>query len=308
MEYLFKKDINNWNDWGAVFQSIGDFKDLIKAIYINEGLLGYDQISKLTPGTNAVFKVSKYVIKIFAPKESGANTDSDYNAELKSMQRAIGMGINAPTIISASSIQDKYLFRYLIMEYIDGQEANKVLINYSIDKKRCFVKRLKDNLQKLNTKPKQQVNSNSTQERVIENKRWNKFSDSIRAQIRDIVMNYKLSQYVYVHGDITGDNVIIDTKDNLFIIDFADSLIAPVEYEYPAIVFDLFNFDVQMIHEYFKNLDYDIFIERLFIGTLLHEFGSYFVEVIYNKCTRKDISKLSDINEIKRLIYSEFKI
>ncbi|WDV48043.1 phosphotransferase [Clostridiaceae bacterium M8S5] len=307
MNYLFKKSINNWDDWGAVFQSISDFRELIKKIYLKEGLLGYDDISNLTPGTNAVFKAGKYAIKIFAPKESGANTDSDYRAELKSMQKAINMGLNAPTIVAASSIQDKYLFRYLIMDYIDGQEANKVLKNYSNNKKKAFVNKLRNNLHKLNIKPRDQVNGNLIQERIIKNKRWTKFNDSIKEQIIDIVMNYKLSEYVYVHGDLIGDNIIIDSKDNIFIIDYADSIIAPVEYEYPPMAFDLFNFDTQMIHEYFKDLEYDTLVEKLFIGTLMHEFGSYFVEIIYNKCTNDEVSNLLDIKEIKNMIYSLLK-
>ena len=69
------------------------------------------------------------------------------------MKRAISSGINTPNIMAASYVNDKYLFRYIIMDYIDGQEASKVLVNYSSYEKLGFVHRLKDNLNKLNSKP-----------------------------------------------------------------------------------------------------------------------------------------------------------
>jgi len=308
MEYLFRKDIYDWNSWGEVYQSISDFQELIKAIFIKENLSGYEQISNLTPGTNAVFKVGNYVIKIFAPKESGANTDIDYNAEMSSIKSAITGGINTPRVITASYIEDRYVFRYFIMDYIDGQEAGNVLKSYSSHQKLNFVHKLKENLYKLNTIPIEQVNPDSIKKRAINNIRWDKYTDAIKAQISDILMSHNLSPLTYVHGDITADNVMVDVNEDLFIIDFADSTIAPIEYEYPPIIFDLFDFDQEMIHEFMKGIDYDVFIEKLFVSTLLHEFGAFFVKDIYKKCTGNDIDELTDIYEIKRLIYSKFLI
>ncbi|WBW96434.1 aminoglycoside phosphotransferase family protein [Oceanirhabdus sp. W0125-5] len=307
MKNLFKKDIIDWNSWGTVFQSIDDFKELIEEIFIRENLKGYDEISNLTPGTNAVFKVGTYVIKIFAPKESDANTDSDYIAEMDAMKRALYKDINTPNIIAAGSIEDKYLFRYFIMDFINGKEASDVLKDYSYSQKSNFVQKLKENLNKLNTKPKELNNGNFIKERAIHNERWNPYSPLIKSQIAEILRNYDLSQCVYVHGDITADNVMLDKNDNLFIIDFADSTIAPVEYEYPPIVFELFDYDHELIHEFTKEMDYDVFIDKLFISILLHDFGANFVHDIYKKYTGKSPNELRDIYEIKRLIYTNLK-
>lgn len=103
---VFIKEINGWKAWGNVFQSIGDFRNLIKEIFTKESLSDIEEIANLTPGTNAVFRVGSYVIKIFAPEEAGVNSDADFNAEMQAMQRTIAMGINTPKIIAASSIQD----------------------------------------------------------------------------------------------------------------------------------------------------------------------------------------------------------
>jgi hypothetical protein len=96
MAFLFRKEINDWPSWATVFQSIDEFRPLIRAIFEREMLEGVDRVSELTPGTNAVFRVGEYVIKIFAPEESGVNSDADYEAELQSMRRAQQQGIRTP--------------------------------------------------------------------------------------------------------------------------------------------------------------------------------------------------------------------
>lgn len=308
MKYLFNKDIIDWNSWGEVFQSIEDFRELIKAIFIKEKLTGYEDIWNLTPGTNAVFRVGNYVAKIFVPKESGYDSEKDYNVELEAMNMAIEKGINTPKVIVASSIKDKYLFRYIIMEYLNGKEASKVLNAYSYDKKMDFVDRLKVNLNKLNSEQIENIDSSFIIDKAINNKRWDKCSTEVKNQIIALLRNYKVDKCVYVHGDIIADNVMINEKRELFIIDFADSTIAPIEYEWPPIIFELFYFDKDMTKRFMGDMNYDEFIEKLFMAILLHEFGVNFVESIYEKYMGKDISHLKDIHEIKYLLKANFNL
>ena len=70
MNNEFLEEINDWNSWGKVFQSIAAFENLIKKIFKKENL-SCKEISRLTAGSNAVFKVGNFVIKIFAPIEAG---------------------------------------------------------------------------------------------------------------------------------------------------------------------------------------------------------------------------------------------
>jgi tRNA A-37 threonylcarbamoyl transferase component Bud32 len=98
-----------------------------------------------------VFKVDNLVVKIFAPVESGSNTEVDYNYEILGMKRAISLGINIPNVIAASYIEDKYLSRYIIMDYIYGKDAKDILKNYSANEKLAFVRQLKENIIKMNT-------------------------------------------------------------------------------------------------------------------------------------------------------------
>ena len=81
MSALFKEENFDWTSWGKVFQAAESFGPLIKYIF-KLHKLPFSSIEHCTPGTNAVFKVGSYIIKIFAPNESGMDTDSDYNTEL----------------------------------------------------------------------------------------------------------------------------------------------------------------------------------------------------------------------------------
>ena len=86
--YLFREEIRDWPSWGGVFQSLPAFRKLIEDIFNRERLAGANRISNLTPGTNAVFKVGDYVVKLFAPAESGLDTEHDYETELRATRRA----------------------------------------------------------------------------------------------------------------------------------------------------------------------------------------------------------------------------
>ena len=119
---LFRRDINDWTSWTGVFQSIDAWRPLIEYIFKREGLPLAD-VEHLTPGTNAVFKIGGFVIKIFAPLASGLDTAIDIQTETFAIKRLAAAGIAVPKILASSAIEDKYLFRYMIMEFIEGRSS-----------------------------------------------------------------------------------------------------------------------------------------------------------------------------------------
>ena len=293
--YLFNTDITNWDKWGKAFQNIDAFSLLIEHIYKKEGLL-FSEIENVSPGTNAVFSCGGYIIKIYAPKETGIK-ESEYPKELSALKRAYEHGVSVPKVVTYGTIHDRYDFSYLVMEKITGLEAGEVLKGFSDEQKYKFVQKLNHILSLINTKtpyckPK-------SIEGPLENQRWNSFSSEVRCQADSYLKSLVLSEAVYVHGDLTGENVIVNDGD-ISIIDFGDSKCAPFYYEYPPIVFELFNHDTQLVREFAKGKE--SFEEVLFSATLLHDFGPFFLRDICIKKLNKEPGKLEDLSEIRMYI------
>lgn len=115
----FTKTISSWEDWEIVYQDISAWRLLAKHILRTENLPS-SPIEPLTPGTNAVFRTGGYVIKIYAPLESGLDSSLDLHTERFATKRSEQLGIPVPRCIASGCIHDKYDFHYMIMPFIKG--------------------------------------------------------------------------------------------------------------------------------------------------------------------------------------------
>lgn len=299
MDYNFKDTITP-NTWGKLFQSIEAFKDLIYTIFKNEHLSIPKSIKNLTPGTNAVFRVDDYVIKIFAPKESGFITNRDYKVELESLTWAKKCGVNCPTIVTTNVIRDKYIFYYIIMDYIDGYEIGNKLKDYSEKNQIEFIEEMRSITKKLNQKVKKSLFKKDIIHTVLHNKKWNKYQNRVKQQIFDHVQKLDFNNQVFVHGDLTKENILIDQNNQIFVIDFADSLVAPYYYEFPPILFDLFDFNPILIKTFLKDVSPST-VDVIFNSLMIHEFGADFIQLFYERC-HQSINQINDIKEIKSIV------
>jgi serine/threonine protein kinase len=98
--------------------------------------------------------------------------------------------------------------------------------------KREFAHQLRTITDRLNT-PCERFNGHDVVKRALACKRWCKFPASFQAERHEYLRNYKLTDPVYVHGDLTPDNVLIDARGQLYIIDFADAVLASVDMNWP---------------------------------------------------------------------------
>ena len=269
--HLFKENITNWYDWGQIFQSIPAFSKLIRYIFIKENL-PFFEIEHLTPGSNAVFIVGDYVVKIYAPQESGMDQVEDFKTELYATKRAMDLGIYVPKIISQGFIEDSYHFGYIITEYIQGKSFVDICDTMSRKDRIDFSKRLRGITSILNT-PCEAFNGIDIVKEAIICTRWKKYPSSFNEERVNFISSYNYSDKVFCHGDLCGDNILISPADEIFLIDFADSVYAPVIYEHAHIATELFNLDHSFLRGYFCNYSADDLADLCLAGLLVHDFG-----------------------------------
>lgn len=298
--HMFNANINGWSSWGRVFQSIKDFEPLIKYIFDRHNL-PFAEIEHCTPGTNAVFKVGGLAAKIFAPTESGMDTDSDYKTELFGIERANRLGLSAPQLLASGTVEDKYIFRYLIMEHISGGSFGQLESGMTDEEKMEYAKQLRKITDKMNT-PCESFNHIDVISRALHCERWCKFPLSFQNERREYLKQHKIAAPVYVHGDLNPDNVWIDTKGKLYIIDFADAVLAPPEYELAAVVCELFCFEKPYMDGYFGDYDAIELAEKCFDGLLLHDFGYNII-----RCNFGRIDEITSLDVLRERIYTAIK-
>jgi hypothetical protein len=97
--------------------------------------------------------------------------------------------------------------------------------------------------------------------------------DTFRRERSEFLQSFENGPFVYVHGDLTGENVLADGAGGYYVIDFADACIAPPEYELAPLMCELFRFDRACLEGYFGvGFDPDTVAPLLTHGILMHRF------------------------------------
>ncbi len=297
-KYLFNYNIVDWHTWGKVFQSINIFNDLLKEIFKNENLV-FTKIENTIPGTNAVFKIGDYIIKIMPPIESGEDLNMDFDNELYSLKEVNRLDINAPKLISYGIIEDRYIFRYAIFEYIIGEELHNIWDTLDNNSRYAFGVELRQIVDKLNTNIKNFTDKNPFSSNKS-NLSFSNYNVSFKLERIKYINNYDYKDFIYVHGDLTKDNIII-SHNNMYLIDFADSMMAPSFYEESLIISELCNFDYYFILGYFKEYNIEKLSDITLNGLLIHEYGGELI-----KSNIGDIDNINNIYDLKNLIINKF--
>lgn len=271
---LFNERIAGKDDWSKLFLSIEAFLPLIRHIFA-ENALPFSRIENCTPGTNAVFAVGNYIIKIFAPPESGFGNGEDYITERFGIKRANQLGICAPKLAAAGSILDSYRFDYLVMERVFGREISDLRENLNNRDKLEIGGQLRE-FTALMDGSCENFNSHKLRSADAE-ERWLAFPEGFRQEREEYIKTAVYSEACYIHGDLTGENLLFD-GEKIAVIDYADALIAPYELELACIICEGFRFDRSFIEGYLGG-QYNIkaLAEECIGGLLLHDFGAFII-------------------------------
>lgn len=294
---LFTETVENWKDWGRVFQSIPAFTPLAQEICRREGL-PFAGLSPLTPGTNGVFRCGDAVLKIFFPKESGLDPALDFHRERTVSQWAAEWGVSTPAVLGQGMVSDKYDFYYLITQYCPGEEAGPWLEEATPAQRAEFVKRLRQMLETLNRPAPGIFPWEDLKAQARTNKRLEKLTPSLREEALHRLEGIELGEIVLTHGDLTGENLLVKEDGSLVVIDWADARLAPAWYELGPIAFELFQGRGELLR-LFAGEGREAFIERLLDCCCLHDFGADF---LWNFWQREGVAEFRSLREVRELL------
>ncbi|MFP4286172.1 MAG: phosphotransferase family protein [Candidatus Izemoplasmataceae bacterium] len=296
--------INHWDDWSKLYMDSDYFKPIIEKILLRHQLPLDGTITAQGFSTNAVFKINDIIVKIFAPKKSGANTPHDYYVEVESIQ-ALSHLIDTPKILGNGLIKSKYNFYYVVTSFIDGLIARDYFKTLSIEERFTFGKKIRHLTNQIHlSKPSLRLKP-ITKRYLIHNK-LNSYHPSFKEEIFTFLDHYDTLEYYYIHGDITEDNIIITPKEKIVLLDYADSGVGPIAYEYPPIMIGLFDLDKQAFLGFIGNDDVNDHIECLFTGMLIHEYAGDFIHIFLKKIGVKR-EDLRTLNQLKTALYAYYK-
>ncbi len=291
---LFDYTVRDLDEWADIFQSVPAFTPLVRHILALHSLPQTD-ITNTTPGSHAVFRVRDYLVKIFAPDCFGWPCESDFLTEITTMQAANRLGIAVPELIAHGRVYDRYEFRYLIQTFIHGTEFGKMTLS---DAEKVTVGRqLREICDKMNVPCERFNDYDFLEDSLADVEEWEGFSDEFLRSRETYVRNYPHGTPVYVHGDIHIDNAICDTDGRVWIFDFADSVIAPVEYEYASLFPGLFRMEKPYFNGFFGEWDAGEVAEMLTYGFCIHRFGGHIVDEWVEERER-----LRDVAELKQIL------
>lgn len=270
---LFHENITNLEDWSNVFQNKTAFTPLAREIFAQCGLL-FPGLENCTPGSNAVFRAGPYLLKIFAPEESKIGGEGEFLAETYGLERAQKLGVSAPRILAWGVIHDRYVFRWLLLEWVEGALLAHAAPGLSDGDWKALGAQLRQAVERLDT-PCPPFHDRALQGRLAE-ERWKLFPETFRRERAAFLENWK-PETVFVHGDLNADNLLVTADDRLVLIDFADCRTAPFETELAALMCDGFRFPAAWLGGFLGESDRAQTAQALVRGLLLHDYGAWII-------------------------------
>ena len=307
MAFLFTETIHNWQDWSAVFQSKTAFLPLVPHICKKEHLPVPQTLGALTPGTNAVFRVSDYVLKIYAPAQSGIGTVQEVSNgvffESNAMKSAAQQGVLVPMVIATGIIHDAYDFAYMIQDFVQGVSIKNMWPQMRASEKEAFALKLKQMVLRLQESRKVNLKKMDLLAQTLQNERWHALNVTLVQELHALAKKtlQENQNYVLCHGDLNEDNVLITPTGEIALLDFGDALLAPACYELPPVVFELFREDATAVKAYMGEQHEVDFLHALTQGLSFHDFGG---DIIYQFFKRSNIdgAEIDSIAKLKHVL------
>ena len=239
------------------------------------------------------------MVKIFFPKESGENPVLDFSTETAACRQALAWGISTPRIVAQGMLPDRYDFYYLLTDFSPGKEAGTWLETASPLERARFVEALKTTLGTLHRPAEAPFPSVDLKAQARENFRLKKLSPSLREEILQRVETMELGRLVLTHGDVTGENLLVQEDGSLTLLDWADARLAPPWYELGPLAFELFQGD-SGLWRLFTGRGHPVFLSGLLNCLCLHPFGPDFLEKLALQAGKEPFRSLQEVEQTIR--------
>lgn len=317
--------IRSWEQWGKVFTDVPTWTPAVHEIGRRAGL-PVDTIEAGYPGTNAVFIVNAgsdsrtYVVKIYCPY---CREDFTLERTLHPLLSQIP-GFPAPALMGEGVLEGEMAWPYLILSFLPGQPIREVRADIPRSNLLAIARDLGHHVRALHgisrsdlsgldsllpdweTTAQQQLAHTVAQ---LSDKEI--LSPSLVAQIPDFVATIMEesppSEPVLVSGDLTEDHVLLQCREGRWqisgIIDFADALIAPREYEWVALWFGALDRDPECLQAFMQGYGLDGALEpgfrrRALAFTFLHEFGALMIDSVLKRMGRPEVRTLEQLQDL----------
>lgn len=330
---FFKKQNNDFNeDSLIVFEIFKVTKNLVEErlalakTIVNNNLdifKNIQSIEEINAGfNNHIFNINnKYIIKICADETKENLFDIEANFYNKNKDNE-----NIPKLYKYDKSKTIVPYVYEIIEKVNGKSVYYYWYKMNENERENFIKRLVDILKQIHKNEYKSYDwSNHIKERILSsyNKTKYKFNEEEKNIILTSLNNYDEilidNRFSLIHNDLHFDNILLDNKNNIKLIDFNDSIIAPFDYDLrifymcvtlpwkwaniemdpyqlPKDYINLFNY----IKKYYTELnDIKYLNERMIIYFILNDF-ELFPEYTNNELKTRILENSKKILEFKK--------
>lgn len=252
--------------------------------------------------SHIVLRCGRLVVKIFPTDTDLDGADLGYKSEMYAYQRLQMDFMSAPRLIASGEVFAKYLFRYIVLEYIPGVNFRSIKVEPDREKKRDFAKQLFQ-ISALINRPEDDFNGVDVLKKATERNCFAGMPNGFREQREEILHNFRPNCFLFSHGNLTRDNILVGFGDVLYVVGFSHACVAPIEYEIANIALDLLGMDKYYLRGFWGLYDSFELAERCLHGVLLHENGEQIIRRAFG-----DVGCIKNVNELRDMIFRRVKI
>ncbi|MDI9497616.1 MAG: phosphotransferase [Bacillota bacterium] len=298
--------IRSWSDWGRIHRDTELFRPLVRRVLecvADRALPDIDPAAGITacpPGTHAVFRAGRAVVKLYAPASSGIGSrEAPVEWEAARLAAAAGVAVAAQLARGSLEIRGCTL-DFAVTAALNAADWGCAFPRLPPAEQRAAARALRDLTSRLHAYHNG-LAAIDLVARAGRNERWRRFTPAfnserqawLRARRQPAARADLARRSRLCHGDLTRDNCLIAREGEeirLQLLDFGDALMAPPAYDQLLVLLELLPGHP---HLWTEALDPLPAAAELVEAALLHNFAGDFLPQFF-----PGIEKLPGLEEL----------